>query len=41
MNTAPELMADELGRSLVSVLGKPPDLGSLPRKKPLRRGLEE
>jgi hypothetical protein len=42
MNTPPKLMADQLGRSLVSVLGRATKLGiTVPEGKRRRRGLEE
>jgi hypothetical protein len=42
MNTPPKLMADQLGRSLVSVLGRATKLGvNVPKGKRRRRGLDE
>jgi hypothetical protein len=42
MNTPPKLMADQLGRSLVSVLGRATKLGiTVPEGKRRRCGLEE
>jgi hypothetical protein len=42
MNTPPKLIADQLGRSLVSVLGRATKLGiSVPERKHRCRGLED